>query len=156
MKEEVVLGIDPGTAIVGYSFVTGTKQNPNILDFGVIRVDSKDRDEGDIITEIIADLEALIEAHKPKRAYIEKLFFNSNQKTAISVAQARGAILYLLSKHNIKTFSPTPLQVKQTVCGHGQAGKKEVQVIVQKLFKLEELPKPDDAADSLAIAWWGL
>jgi crossover junction endodeoxyribonuclease RuvC len=156
MTNEIVLGIDPGTAIIGYGFVTGTKQNPNILDFGVIRVASKDRSEGLILREIIEDLESLIKKHNPKRAYIEKLFFNSNQKTVISVAQARGAILYLLAKYNIQTLSPTPLQVKQTVCGHGNAGKKEVQVMVKKLFKLEEIPKPDDAADSLAIAWWGL
>jgi len=72
------------------------------------------------------------------------------------VAQSRGVVLYLLAKYNIPVMHVTPLQVKQTLCGYGKASKRQIQIMVQKLFNLANLPKPDDAADSLAIAWWGL
>ncbi len=82
--------------------------------------------------------------------------FFKNQKTIISVAQSRGVILYLLAKNNVQTKSVTPLQVKQTLCGYGRATKLQMQKMVQKVFGFQNLPKPDDAADSLAMAWWGL
>ena len=108
------------------------------------------------LLEIATDLEIIIQQHQPQKAVIEELFFFKNQKTAITVAQSRGVVLYLLAKYNIPVVQVTPLQVKQTLCGYGKANKQQIQKMVQKLYGLADLPKPDDAADSLAIAWWGL
>lgn len=153
----LVLGIDPGTATVGYSFVGGTKQKPQVFQYGVLKTLPQSKDlEGHRLLEIATDLEELIGKHKPDKAIIEDLFFFKNQKTVISVAQSRGMMLYILAKNGIETQSVTPLQVKQTLCGYGRADKKQVQTMVQKVFGFSELPKPDDAADSLAMAWWGL
>jgi len=153
----MILGIDPGTATVGYSFVTGTKQNPVIHDFGVITTPALGKDMLPTrLLEISRDLKQLIEIHKPSSAVVEDLFFAKNVKTAISVAQARGVILYVLAEYGLPVLSPTPLQIKQTLCGHGNATKKQIQNMVVRIFGLDEIPKPDDAADSLAIAWWGL
>jgi crossover junction endodeoxyribonuclease RuvC len=153
----LVLGIDPGTATVGYSFVSGTKQQPVVHEYGVLRTLPVSKDlAGERLLEIGRDLEELIQKYKPDKAVIEDLFFFKNQKTVISVAQSRGMMLYVLAGHGIETASVTPLQVKQTLCGYGRASKLQMQKMVQKVFGFEELPKPDDAADSLAMAWWGL
>jgi crossover junction endodeoxyribonuclease RuvC len=152
-----ILGIDPGTATVGYSFVSGSKQQPIAQEYGVIRTLPTSKDlAGHRLLEIGRDLEELIKKHRPQKAVVEDLFFFKNQKTIISVAQSRGVVLYLLASHGIETFSVTPLQVKQTLCGYGRATKLQMQKMVQKVFGFESLPKPDDAADSLAMAWWGL
>jgi crossover junction endodeoxyribonuclease RuvC len=153
----LVLGIDPGLATVGYAIVKGSKEKPICLDFGVLTTDfSEDVTLTDRLLEIAGDLESIIQTHRPQRAVVEELFFFKNQKTAITVAQSRGVVLYLLAKYNIPVMHVTPLQVKQTLCGYGKASKQQIQTRVQKLFNLANLPKPDDAADSLAIAWWGL
>ncbi len=124
------------------------------LDFGVVKTDFHSLPER--LVQIAQDLEVLIEKYQPQQAVVEQLFFFKNQKTAMDVAQSRGVVLYLLAKHKMDIIQVTPMQVKQTVCGHGKASKQQVQKVVQKLFNLESLPKPDDAADSLAIAWCGL
>jgi crossover junction endodeoxyribonuclease RuvC len=149
----VVLGIDPGTAIVGYSVVSGTKNKPKIEDFGVIRC------HGDLenrLLEIAQDLDKVIQQFKPDISVVEDLFFFKNQKTVISVAQARGVILYILHKNQIPIISLTPLQIKQALTGYGRASKQQVQRVIKTIFELENLPKPDDAADALANAWCGL
>ncbi len=153
----VVVGIDPGTATVGYSFVTGTKKDPNILDFGVLQTLPQPADMmPQRLLEIAQDLEQLLDIHKPTHAVIEELFFFKNAKTVISVAQSRGMILYLLAKRGVSILGLTPLQVKLSLCSYGRADKKQVQSMVQKVYKLQTLPTPDDAADSLAMAWCGL
>lgn len=153
----MVIGIDPGTAIVGYSFVSGTRQKPIIHDYGVITTPAMSKDLLPIrLKEIATDLRSLLEVHRPSKAIVEDLFFARNVTTAISVAQARGVILYVLSEFGIPVESPTPLQIKQTICGYGTAKKKQVQTMVTKIYNLDKIPQPDDAADSLAIAWWGL
>ena len=94
--------------------------------------------------------------YKPTHAVVEELFFANNAKTVITVAQARGVILFVLEKAGIPQTTYTPLQVKQGVTGYGKATKKQVQEMVTKLLKLDSIPKPDDAADALALAWLGL
>lgn len=153
----MIIGIDPGTATVGYSFVSGNRQNPIIHDFGVITTPPLPKDMMPTrILEICNDLQQLLKTYQPTLAVVEDLFFAKNIKTAITVAQARGAILYTLADFGIPVLSPTPLQIKHTLCGYGTADKKQVQNMVVKIFNLDSIPQPDDAADSLAIAWWGL
>lgn len=157
MSNFITLGIDPGTATVGFAFVHGTKKTPIILEYGVLQTLPRPADMmPQRILEIANDMEILLDKFKPDCAIIESIFFFKNQKTVISVAQSRGVLLYLLAKRGVKIISVTPLQVKQTICGYGRADKKQVQNMVQKIYKLDDLPKPDDAADSLAMAWWGL
>src|SRR4029079_16681408 len=102
-----------------------------------------------IVAEDLADL---VQRYKPEAVGVEKLFFTTNQKTVMTASQARGAILLVLEQHKIPIFEFTPLQVKNFICGYGKAEKKQVQYIVQKTFKLKKVPKPDDAADALAVA----
>jgi len=150
----LTLGIDPGYAVLGYAVVQGTKEKPVCLDFGVVKTDLPNLPER--LVQIAQDLELLIGKYQPQQAIVEQLFFFKNQKTAMDVAQSRGVVLYLLAKHKIDIIQVTPMQVKQAVCGYGKASKQQVQKMTQKIFNLESLPKPDDAADSLAIAWFGL
>ncbi|NJK70862.1 MAG: crossover junction endodeoxyribonuclease RuvC [Thermales bacterium] len=153
----ITLGIDPGTATVGFSFVTGTRQNPQILEYGVLHTHSAPKEYmPDRLLELGQDLESLIQKYKPSVGVIEDLFFFKNQKTVISVAQSRGMMLYIMKKNGLQTTDVTPLQVKQTLCGYGRATKEQVQKVVKKIYNLDQIPKPDDAADSLAIAWFGL
>jgi crossover junction endodeoxyribonuclease RuvC len=153
----IVMGVDPGVNIVGYSFVEGTKSKPEIIEYGILHTAKENRENSHFrLLEIGTDLEILIQKHKPARAVVEDLFFFKNAKTVIQVAQSRGVILYLLTKYNVEVISKTPLQVKQTLTGYGRADKKQVQEMVKKVFKLDHIPKPDDAADALAMAWIGL
>jgi len=153
----MTVGIDPGTATVGYAFVGGNQKNPTIADFGVLRTLATEKEFMPLrLLEIAKDLESLLDQFKPTKAIIEDLFFFKNAKTVISVAQSRGMILYLLAKRNVEIISVTPLQVKQALCGYGRAEKKQVQEMVRRIYSLQEVPKPDDAADSLAMAWMGL
>jgi crossover junction endodeoxyribonuclease RuvC len=153
----ITLGIDPGTATVGYSFVTGTRQNPQILEYGVLQTQPLPKNQmPDRLLELGNDLESLIKKYRPSVGVIEDLFFFKNQKTVISVAQSRGMMLYIMKKYDLDISDVTPLQVKQTLCGYGRASKIQVQNVVQKIYKLDNLSGPDDAADSLAIAWFGL
>jgi crossover junction endodeoxyribonuclease RuvC len=153
----IVVGIDPGTATVGYSFVTGTRKSPKILDFGILHTAPTPPHLMPMrLLEIAQDLEQLLDTHKPTHAVIEELFFFKNAKTVITVAQSRGIMLYLLAKRGIEIQGITPLQVKQTLCNYGRADKKQVQQMVQKMYNLDTIPTPDDAADSLAMSWCGL
>jgi crossover junction endodeoxyribonuclease RuvC len=148
-----ILGIDPGTATTGYGVLqTGLRAGEfELVDFGVIETSPKMSDAQRL--EIVAnDLKALIKQYKPEAIGIEKLFFTTNQKTVMTVSQARGVILLTAQQHKVTILEFTPLQVKNFVCGYGKAEKKQIQFIVQKTFKLKKVPKPDDAADALAIA----
>jgi crossover junction endodeoxyribonuclease RuvC len=156
-ESAVVAGIDPGTASVGYAFVTGNSKNPIILDYGILQTSPQGREYmPSRLLELGTDLESLIAKYQPQKALVEDLFFFKNHKTAISVAQSRGMLLYLLAKCGSQVESITPLQLKQTICGYGRASKNDMQEMVKKLYNLDSTPKPDDAADALAMAWLGL
>ena len=148
-----ILGIDPGTATTGYGIIRSTKRSGEfeLADFGVILTDKKLKDAERL--EILAkDLNQIIKKYKPDVVGVEKLFLTTNQKTVMTVSQARGAVLLTAQQYNIPILEFTPLQVKNFICGYGKAEKKQVQYIVQKTFRLKSVPKPDDAADALAIA----
>ena len=146
-----ILGIDPGTATTGWAIVEEKDGKMHPLAYGHISTDPKKSDEERIL-EISHDLEKIVKKYQPKEAGIEEIFFFKNQKTVITVAQARGAILLTLSQNNVKVASYTPLQVKQALTGYGRAEKKQVQLMTKNILSLTELPKPDDTADAIAIA----
>jgi len=153
----MILGLDPGTNRVGFAFVKGDKKSPQIVEYGIIETKKTEAEKmPERLLEIANDLENLLDKYQPKKAVIEDLFFFKNQKTVISVAQARGVMLYLLAERKIEIISMTPLQIKQYLCGYGRATKQQIQFMVKKVFNLTESPKPDDAADSLGMAWLGL
>jgi crossover junction endodeoxyribonuclease RuvC len=146
-----ILGIDPGTATTGWAVVEEKNKNPKLIACGCVNT-SKFRSDEERLIEIGRDIGSLIKKYKPNEAAIEDLFFFKNLKTAITVAQARGVILYEIKKNNIPLFSYTPLQVKQALTGYGRADKNQMQEMVKNILKLKSIPKPDDAADAIAIA----
>jgi crossover junction endodeoxyribonuclease RuvC len=148
----LALGIDPGTATTGYGFVRLMPDGELVaVSFGIIST-SKDDTASARLEKIFDELNKLIKKHKPETAAVEKLFFSRNVTTGIAVGQARGVVLLALQKADIATFEYTPLEVKQAVAGYGGADKKQVQEMVRALLQLDKIPKPDDAADALAIA----
>ena len=147
----IILGIDPGIAIVGWGIIDYNKGSFRTLEYGAIRTDSGLPVE-DRLAIIHRELYEIIEKHRPECMSIEELFWNTNQKTGIVVAEARGVILCLARRMGLKIFEYTPLQVKQAVTGYGRADKKQMEIMVTTLLKLSEVPKPDDTADALAIA----
>ena len=146
-----ILGIDPGYAIVGYGVVDSIPPKIKPICCGVITTPAKIEIENRL-EMIYDDLNIIIEKYKPSCMAIEELFFNSNHTTAIPVAEARGIILLAAKKNGLKVFEYTPLQVKQAVVGYGRAEKKQVITMTTTLLGLDKPPKPDDAADALAIA----
>lgn len=147
----IVLGIDPGLAIVGYGVVHAVNNRFLPLGHGVIRT-AAGLPLQLRLSEIYDDLNTLITKFHPDCAAVEELFFNTNQKTAIDVAQARGCILLAFAKSGLAYEEYTPLQVKQAVVGYGRADKQQVMELTRLQLGLEKVPKPDDAADALAIA----
>ncbi len=149
----VILGIDPGTATTGYGIIESTskKDEYRLVDFGIIAT-SKTLTDSERLDILARDLNQLIKKYKPEVLGVEKLFFTTNQKTAMSVSQARGVVLLTAQQQRLLILEFTPLQVKNFICGYGKAEKKQIQYIVQKTFKLKSVPKPDDAADAVAIA----
>lgn len=145
-----ILGIDPGTAIVGWGVIELLHGKITALDYGSIKPDLQSQSERLIF--IHQNLNQIIKAHQPDVVSLEEIFFATNAKTAISVGQARGVIVLTSALNYIPVFSYTPLVVKQTVCGDGKADKIQVGKMVMILFKLKSVPKPDDTADALAIA----
>ncbi len=146
-----ILGIDPGFAIVGYGVIDHTGNKFKTIKYGAVTTEANE-DMFLRFKKIYDSLTEIINEHKPDAMAIEELFFNSNQKTAINVAQARGIILLSALNANVPVFEYTPLQVKQAVVGYGRADKGQVQQMVKALLNLEKVPKPDDTADALAIA----
>lgn len=146
-----ILGIDPGTAIVGYSIVDYKENKINLIKYGCVFTD-KNLPMEDRLLQIFNELEEIIDLYAPQFMTIEELFFFKNNKTIISVGQARGVIILAGKKNNLQIESYTPLQVKMGITGYGKADKKQVQLMVQKILKLDEIPKPDDAADAIAVA----
>jgi len=147
----VILGIDPGVATVGYGVIDSDKGRNRVLSCGVISTAAGLPLEKRLY-EIHRDLETLITQFHPDEAAVEELFFNTNSKTAIAVGQARGVILLTLEQSGVPICGYTPLQVKQAVVGYGRADKKQVMEMTKILLKLDYVPRPDDAADALALA----
>ena len=146
-----ILGIDPGTATTGYGLIEANQDDLSCLHYGVIVTAANTKDE-DRLAIIYSELEDILKEYKPDAVAIEKIFFFKNPKTVIPVSQARGVMLLAITKQNIPIFEFTPLQVKTAVTGYGRAQKKQVQEMVKNLLQLEKIPRPDDAADALAIA----
>lgn len=146
-----ILGIDPGTAIVGYSIVDFIDNKIELITYGCIYT-NKDDGMSLRLEQIYLRLETIINLYKPDQMAIEELFFFKNQKTIISVAQARGVIILLSQLKGMEIFSYTPLQIKTGITGYGRAQKKQVQDMVRMILNLKEIPKPDDAADAIAIS----
>lgn len=146
-----VIGIDPGTAIVGYGIIDFKDNKYEVVDYGCIYT-HKDLPMPKRLLKISEDLSSLLEKYKPDHMAVEELFYFKNNKTVISVGQARGVIVLEGVRKDISLADYTPLQVKMGITGYGKAEKKQVQLMVQKVLKLKEIPKPDDAADALAIA----
>lgn len=147
----VILGLDPGIAITGYGVIRNENNKLENIEFGCIKT-MPGQEEAERLKIIKDELALIIKKHNPDIASIEKIFFTTNAKTVISVAQARGVALETLSSAGITIYEYTPLQVKQAVTSYGKADKSQVQKMVKLLLGLEEIPKPDDAADALAIA----
>ncbi len=147
----IILGIDPGYAIVGYGVIEYNSNHFKVLDFGAVTTKAN-TDFNDRLLHIYSALQNLIDIYKPDAMAIEKLFFNTNAKTAIDVAQARGVILLSARQKGVEIFEYTPLQVKQSVVGYGRAEKKQVQEMTRIILNLSAVPKPDDTADALAMA----
>ena len=148
----LVLGIDPGIAITGYGLIqTDQNKNYHCVEYGVVRTKAglEDPERLKILFEGLTDL---VQKYQPDYSAVEKLFFQKNVRTAISVGQARGVALLTLAQAGLPVSEYTPNEVKQTVCGYGNATKIQVQRMVQNLLQLDSLPKPDDAADGLAVA----
>ena len=147
----VILGIDPGLAIVGYGVINTLKGNSSVIDYGVINTPKEDS-VPTRLEKIYEGMLGLIEKYNPDCIAIEELFFNTNTTTGINVAQARGVILLVCQQKKLKMYEYTPLQIKQALTGYGKAEKKQIQFMVARLLQLKAVPKPDDAADGLAVA----
>ncbi len=147
----VILGLDPGIATVGFGIIQGERGSFASLAYGAIRTEA-----GLPLSErleiIYNDLREMLIQFKPDAVAVEELFFNTNITTGISVAHGRGVLLLGCRQYGVPTYEYTPLQVKQSVVGYGRAEKKQVMEMVKRLLHLEKIPRPDDAADALAIA----
>jgi crossover junction endodeoxyribonuclease RuvC len=148
----IILGIDPGTTTVGYAVLSLDAGVRTIVTLGVIHTTPKLNLSLKLL-DVVADLTTLIETYRPQVAGVERLFFGSNITTAIDVAHGRGVILHTLAKNGVLIREINPMEVKKGICGNGRAQKIQVQNALKLLFKLEDIPKPDDAADALAIAY---
>ncbi len=147
----LILGIDPGYAIIGWGVIRFERGKYVPVDFGAITTNAG-VPFNRRLEQIYDQLNELLDTHHPDAVAVEKLYFQNNQKTAIDVAQARGVIMLALQKHNVPVYEYTPLQVKSAVTGFGQAQKPQVMEMTKRLLRLKAVPKPDDTADALAIA----
>lgn len=146
-----IIGIDPGYAIVGFGVVDYERRVFDVVDYGAVTTDAG-TDFNTRLLEIYDDICVIFDRYRPDAIAIERLYFTSNQKTAIAVAEARGIVLLAARQRGIEIYEYTPLQVKSSVTGYGKAVKKQVQELTKNILKLPEIPKPDDTADALAIA----
>ena len=146
-----IIGIDPRYAIIGFGILDYVGNNFQVVDFGAITTSAHTPLELRLKT-IYDDMNCILSRYKPESMAIEKLFFNTNQKTVIDVAQARGVTVLTAVEHGIPITEYTPLQVKNSVVGYGRAEKKQVQEMTRSILRLTKVPKPDDTADALALA----
>ena len=146
-----ILGIDPGVATIGFGLIESAPGVLRMLQYGTITTPAG-QPLATRLLQISRDMEELIAAFQPEEMSIEELFFSKNITTGIAVAHARGVILCAAEKMKLPVYEYTPMQVKQEVVGYGLAGKKQVMDMTRRLLKLKAVPRPDDAADALAIA----
>ncbi len=149
----IVLGIDPGTAALGYGIVESTGGSLRSIDYGCLET-SADTAMPDRLLAVHAFLDELIALHRPAVIAVERLFFSRNAQTAFGVGQARGVVLLAAAQHGVPVREATPNEVKSAIAGYGAADKDQVQRMVQVVLSMAERPRPDDAADALAIAVW--
>ena len=147
----IILGIDPGIAIVGYGIIECFGNSHKPIEYGCITTDSN-LDFPDRLKIIYDEMSNIIDTYKPEDMAIEELFFNKNVKTAIKVGHARGVEILAAVNKGLDIYEYTPLQIKQGIVGYGRAEKHQVQEMVKMFLNLKEIPKPDDAADALAVA----
>jgi len=148
-----ILGIDPGTATIGYGIIEEVEGRIVVITYGAIRTKPKDGNTARRLQITYQKLNDLLREFEPDMAGVEKLFFGKNITTAINVGQARGVILLALANSDIPVSEYSPPEIKEAVSGYGNASKQQVQFMVQNLLGLETPPKPDDAADGLAVAF---
>lgn len=146
-----ILGIDPGTGILGFGVIDIIKGQAVLVDAGVIRTPVHEDDSVRLLT-IYKELTEIIQQNKPDAMSVEKLFFARNVTTAMTVAQARGVVLLTGMQAKLSIAEYTPMQIKQAITGYGKADKKQMQEMVRVILHLKEIPRPDDAADALAAA----
>lgn len=146
-----ILGIDPGTGILGFGVIDAEKGNLKMVDAGVIRTPAKEDDAVRLQT-IFEEISDIIASSKPTVMSVEKLYFAKNVTTAMTVAQARGVVLLAGKQAGLEIHEYTPLQIKQSLTGYGRAEKQQIQEMVRVVLKLKTVPKPDDCADALAAA----
>lgn len=146
-----ILGLDPGTATTGYGLIDAVEGDLRVVSYGVL-VTTPDDTPAHRLQIIFNDLGAIIAEFRPDAAAVEQVFFGRNITTAISVGQARGVLLLALANANLPIGEYSPPKVKEAVTGYGKADKAQVQMMVRNLLGLEETPRPDDAADALAVA----
>ena len=146
-----IIGIDPGTGILGFGVIETDGMKHKLVDAGVIRTPVKE-DDGVRLQTIYEEISDIVAENKPEIMVIEKLFFAQNVTTAMTVAQARGVVLLAGMQAGLKIVEYTPLQIKQSLTGYGRAEKKQMQEMVRVLLGLKQVPKPDDCADALAAA----
>jgi len=147
----VILGIDPGVATIGFGIIRAERGKNTLIQYGVITtppgIPLSER-----LVQIYNDMQQLVETFQPDEIAVEELFFSKNITTGISVAHGRGVILLAAEKLGVPVFEYTPMQVKQSVVGYGKAEKKQVMLMTQRLLNMKDIPRPDDAADALALA----
>lgn len=146
-----ILGIDPGIATIGFGVVDSEKNRQRLVKCGVITTPAH-TSLSSRLDQIFTDMGQLLESFQPDAVSIEELFFNTNQTTGIAVAQGRGVILLACQRAGVRIYEYTPLQVKQAVVGYGRAEKSQVMDMVRRICGLQAPPKPDDAADAVALA----
>ena len=147
----VILGIDPGVATIGFGVINAERRKNTLIQYGTITTPAGIPLASRLL-QISNDMEELIHLFQPDEMAIEELFFSTNITTGISVAHGRGVILLAAEKRGVPIFEYTPIQVKQAVAGYGKADKKQVMLMTQRLLHMNRIPRPDDAADALAIA----
>ncbi|MBS3813110.1 MAG: crossover junction endodeoxyribonuclease RuvC [Candidatus Bipolaricaulota bacterium] len=149
-ESEIILGIDPGLATCGYGVVSAAaRRSFDLVENGAIRT-SSDSPLSSRLAKIHSSVVDLVDRYEPNRVAVERIFFSNNQKTAVLVAQARGVILLAATDREVASYSP--LEIKKTITGYGQANKEQLQIMVKRLLSLREIPKPADAADAIGVA----
>lgn len=150
----IILGIDPGTTRIGWAVLKTKKRNVIPLEYGCWELKEKLQEQR--LFKISQYLNKIIKKYQPNYLAIEKIFFFKNAKTVMSISEATGVITLIAQKHKIPSVRLTPLEIKQYLIGYGRADKKDIQKIIQLVFSLKELPKPDDTADALAVGLAGI
>jgi len=150
----IILGIDPGTTRIGWAVLKTKKRDIDPIAYGCWELKEKEQEKR--LLKISQNLNKAIKIYHPDFVALEKIFFFKNAKTVMSISEATGVIILTAQKHKLPCIRLTPLEIKQNLIGYGRADKKDVQKIIQLVFSLKEIPKPDDTADALAVGLAGI